>query len=334
MKLKSDVFDMLKWLVNAALKFMGEKYPLTLLGSTLIITALKTTYINGVNIYTLTLCPLVFACGVFLIYVEAIKSARHTARVLITGLPGTTNTFPSDLLGISEQRLAREPIELSLCDPSENEYKSQVEKYNAELCVDLFKRFILHDKCKKLYIGGLARIPFLVAYGAFLRNITAQIIYFDRFHNGNKWKLLDDEDKNILFADYELISTPNDNGDLGIAIGFSTCINIQCLPSELKGHTTMLTPNVKQDRNLIKNQENLERISEKVRVLIEKLSHSTSCKRIHLFLSVQPTLAIEIGRRFQDGTQRNWIIHNFNASKGEYEWAVELSKDGIKKFNF
>jgi len=58
-----------------------------------------------------------------------------------------------------------------------------------------------------------------------------------------------------------------------------------------------------------------------------------NCNRVHLFLSVQSALAIEIGRRYQEGTQQNWVIHNFDPSSKSYNWALELSKSGVSAYS-
>lgn len=353
--MKSSVWSKIKWLINVYRELRKNSYPLTSKGTKLMTCALISAPSTGLiiqflipeeylissinvtaneaSVVALAICILTWLLGLALIIYElrnVTNTARKSARVLITGLPGTSENFPNLILTKAEQRLAREAIELSLIESENGQHSYQIERYNAELCVDLFKRFILHDDCNRLYIGGLARIPFLVSYGAFLRNVTAQITYFDKFHRGGDWKLLDDEDNNVVFSNFQL-EAPNSAGDVGLAIGFSTPISIEQLPDKLKNHTAILQPEVLGDRNLIKNQENLQRISETVRCLIEKLSRTPSCKRIHLFLSVQSTLAIEIGRRFQEGTQCNWVIHNFDFESKTYNWALELSKGGIKQ---
>ena len=43
-------------------------------------------------------------------------------------------------------------------------------------------------------------------------------------------------------------------------------------------------------------------------------------------------LAIEIGRKYQEGTHKNWVIHNYDAQFGAYNWAVELSKSGVMEY--
>lgn len=355
--MKSSLWNKFKWLVNVYKELRKNSYPLTTKGTKMMMGALisapSTSLIiqflipegylissidvtaNEASFIAIALCVLTWLLGLALIIFElrnVTNTARNSARVLITGLPGTSNNFPNNILTKAEQMLAREAIELSVPESMTGLHDYQIERYNAELCVNLFTRFILHDDCNRLYIGGLARIPFLVSYGAFLRNVTAQIAYFDKFHRDGSWRLLDDEDNNISFSDYQL-PLPNDGGDVGIAIGFSAPISVEQLPEELKEHTTILQPNTGEDRNLIQNQDNLQRVSETVRCLIEELSRKPSCKRIHLFLSVQSTLAIELGRRFQEGTQCNWVIHNFNFESKSYNWAIELSKDGIKQIS-
>jgi hypothetical protein len=283
---------------------------------------------GGVSLVTSTLCIMGFLLGTGLIYFDIraeLNHARKVARVIISGLPGMSSSFPNDVLSKAEQRLAREPIELSF---QEADYEKQVERYNAEVCVDLFKRFVLHHQCEKLYIGGLARIPFLVAYGLFLRNVS-NILYFDKVHRGANWKLLNDEDLNIQLSNCEPLPKADENGDVGIALGLSTPILKEHLPAKLQDVTSIITPTTKAERNLILNQDNLQRLSGSLLKIIDALSSDPKVKRIHLFLSVQSSLAIEIGRRFQEGMHKAWIIHNYDGKNGQYNWALKLTKEGV-----
>ena len=90
----------------------------------------------------------------------------------------------------------------------------------------------------------------------------------------------------------------------------------------------MIESNSQADRNLIKNQENLEAIVSEIVKIVDRLSAKANGK-VHLFLSVQSTLAIEIGRRFQEGTHKPWVVHNYDAPNNRYNWAIKLTKDGI-----
>lgn len=338
--MQSIKWNRFKWFLDRLLDFKKKSYPLSSIGAKLIILGSPLAYvsitlllppkmvISGVEItnnqmdilsFILTLIPM--AVGIFLIHHEIKNQARNTARVIITGLPGLSNSFPSNILSKSEHRLSREPVELSAPD---EDIHNLIKRYNAEICVDLFKRFVLHESCEKLYIGGLARIPFLVSYGAFLRNAKG-IIYFDKMHRDLNWRLLDDEDRDIQIAPYNSLPEPNSNGDVGLAIAFSTLIDAQQLPEYLRGHTVILTSNTNSERNLIVNQSNLHRVSESIGKIIDQLSINPKTKLVHLFLSVQSSLAIEIGRRYQEGIQKNWVIHNFKGDEHRYDWAVKLS---------
>ena len=357
--MESNWWSKLKYIINVIRELRKNSYPLTTKGVKLMLGSILATPSIGLLIHlmfpegwvissinfstsdasfiTIALGVLTWIIGAALITIEVrlVKgSARKTAKILITGLPGTSNDFPSEVLTQVEKFEARETVVLSVNETDALEHAKQIAMYNSELTVDLFKRFILHQDCQKIYIGGLTRIPFLVAYGAFLRNVSAKISYFDKFHRDGSWKLLNQDDKDIKLCDFQLIKRPNDTGDLGIAVGLSGIIETQQLPNKLRNCTTILKANTETSRNLIQNQENLHRMSESVRDIVEELSCVPDCKSIHLFLSVQSTLAIEIGRRFQEGTQRNWVIHNYNFQKTEYDWAIELSRDGVKSFTF
>ncbi|WP_087109766.1 SAVED domain-containing protein [Parendozoicomonas haliclonae] len=334
------------------LRFRRTSYPRTLWGAKLCTLALAgTTFSLGIfkvnfpsgyfidsleltaqqaSLYSVFVSIGLAVVGALLIYSEWNMKTRHTAKVFISSLQGTSNDFPDEILDPTEKEFFREAVTLGMPQGYKEDIGQQVRRYNAELETDIFKRFILHDKGQRLYIGGLARIPFLVAYGAFLRNISSEVVYFDRFYKDGRWSLLNDSDEDVSFSETNPVTQVSEHGDIGLAIGFTTRITAEQLPVILQGHTTILSPNTDHGRNLIKNQENLARLSGEVSKLIDQMSALSGCKRIHLFLSVQSTLAIELGRRFQEGTHKNWIIHNFNPEKNSYDWSLELSRSGIE----
>lgn len=344
----SNWWSKFQWFLNRVLDFKRKSYPLSALGAKLIILSLLGSPLsifcvevllppeylilgfelskNMMTWMTFILSIFPMLVGATMIYSELKSYARNTAKVLITGFAGASTDFPVGILSKSEQRLAREVIVLSV---QEDDIKKQITRYNAEVCVDLFKRFVIHHQCEKLYIGGLARVPFLVAYGVFLRNVS-NIIYFDRVHASTNWQLLNEEDVNIQLKSFESLPEANEDGDVGLALGLSTPILKSQLPSKLQNSTALIIPTCEASRNLILNQDNLQRISEKLVGWVDELSRLPRVKRIHLFLSVQSSLAIEIGRRFQEGIHKAWIIHNFDGKSGKYTWAIELHDSGIK----
>lgn len=349
-KLESNWWSKFKWLVSVYRDLKKRTSPRTIAGTRIAIASITgipliglsvaltlppNHYLDGIGIInddvstvTIALSILGFILGSFLIFFDIrteLNQARKVARVIISGLPGMPIHFPTKILSKSEQRLAREPVELSIQD---DDTEKQATRYNAEVCVDLFRRFVLHDQCEQLYIGGLARIPFLVAYGVFLRNVS-NIVYFDKIHRDMNWRLLNDEDLNIQLNDCKTLAKPNENGDIGIALGLSTPILKEHLPTNLQNVTSMITPTTKTERNLILNQDNLQRISASLAAMIDALSREPDVKRVHLFLSVQSSLAIEIGRKFQEGIHKPWVIHNFDGINGQYNWALKLTKEGV-----
>lgn len=356
--MENSNWERFKWLWKSFLELRKKSYPLAILGTRLVISSLASVPFanlaihllipdgfiiqeiqlsaNDLSIYSLIIGSTVLIIGGCLIYIDINKlhnQARKTAKVFITGMLGTSKRFPTELLSHSEKTDARESIELSIPESDDYSLSKQIEIYNAELIIQLYERFILHHDCDKIYLGGLARIPFLVAYGACFRAVSAKIKYFDRFHRNGEWALLNDEDKNITLSTFDINNViVGENGDIGLAVCFSTSIQKEHLPLFIRENITFLTPSTTSERNLVNNQDNIHRISGKIQQIIDDLSNKKNCKKIHLFLSVQSTLALDIGKRYQEGIHKNWVIHNFDASLGEYNWAIELSKNGISKY--
>lgn len=348
------MWERVKWLVITALKFKRTAYPRTKWGVNLCLAALmsgmfsigvlnvqfKSDFIINTlgligqepSLYSMYLSVFLIGLGSMLIYSEWNLKLRHTANVLISSMPGLSVDFPHEVLDPTEKAFCREPMVLGISQTGTENIEQQIKRYNAELEVDLFKRHILHEKGQRLYIGGLARIPFLVSYGAMLRNVSAEIIYFDKFHRNGQYSLLAEENEQVSLSTIPLVTAVNSTGDIGLAIGFTTPINTSQIPSDLQDATTIIYPTIENDRNLIKNQENLHEISAQIGKIIDTLSALPDCKRVHLFLSVQSALAIELGRRYQEGTHKNWVIHNFDPSTNSYNWAIKLSKSGIADY--
>jgi len=358
MNLKTNWWARVKFIMRFLLEWKRKTYPIAKIGQVLILVSIgqwsifspeialsffPDSWLSQISIDLsnksivhdiITVILIFFGLALIIFDIRNVqRKARTTAKVLVSGMSGTSTRFPNELLSWAEQNNSRELIELGVLDDGFNSIDSQVSKYNSEINSNMIKRFILHEDCNKLYLGGLARVPFLVAYGACFRAISAEVVYFDRFHREGDWKLLNDESESISFSEYDLDTLkPDSKGNIGLALGFSTAILKSQLPDFISGHTLILSPNIQLGRNLIKNQENLHLISGEVQNIIDRLSSLEGCEKVHLFLSVQSTLALDIGKRYQEGIHKNWIIHNYNGSLSEYDWAIELSKKGISKF--
>lgn len=354
-------WERLKWIATTIKELRKKSYPLIRYGIRLIITSLGILPAGGfvikliipkellpkavnflglelsyenIPFYTLIICIITFLIGCILIGFELKKTsnlARSTSRILITGMLGTTPRFPDEILSKSEIGKIREPVLLGISEENLNYVDEQIAFFNSERTIDIYKRFIFNNNSSKAYIGGLARIPFLVAYGTCLRSISVEIKYFDKFHRNGNWKLLNDINTNIEFKSYNVKDIQaNQNGQIGIAVGFTNKIHLNQLPEYLRNNTIILEPNIETERNLISSQENLHAISLTIQKIIDELSNRINCKEIHLFLSVQTTLAIEIGRRYQEGIHKDWIIHNYTS--GSYDWGIKLNSKTCTRY--
>lgn len=353
----SGYWSKVKWLVNAYKDARKSGFPLAKYGTQLtlggiatgcvaglsiaftesvpLVSSIKFTF-NDLSLVATGLSVLVVLVGLWLIYVSVgvLKDKQpKIARVMVLGLSNVElNSFPDSLLSKPELYVARVPVFLNQKE-NEGDIRQQIERLNAEEKVDLLAKFVLHGGCSQLYFGGLARVPFLVAYGALLRQCSAQVIYFDKSHADEQrgFFLLNDEDAGIdLLIDGEVV--PNQKGAVGIAVGLSRDILPAQLPADIREHTLMATANQPLQRNLIRNQQNLSRISQAIGHKIDEISALPEVKSVHLFLSVQSTLAIDIGRRFQEGTHKRWVIHNFDGNQSQYVWALTLDQQGVSLY--
>lgn len=343
----------IKWILQQIFNFNKKSHPLVRIGSGIIISSIGAGGISWAigldnipekyKIFGLIEISLSndsigtylsiagFLVGLLLVIIGLMlikKGARSTSRVLIVSMLGESAHFPDSILQESEKLDIRETIKLGLKE-GENYIEQSIQMFNAEKMVDIYHRFILHGDCKKVLLGGRARVPFLVAYGSCFKSISAKVEYFDQLHSDNKWYFLDDENENITpeYQSYNNLK-PNAAGDIGLVIAFTSNVESHQLPLELQDHTLFISSSIGCRRNLIKNEENLLEISSKIKHIIDDLSAKEGCIKIHLFLSIQASLALELGKNYQEGTHKNWVIHNFDASAGQYLWAIELLRDG------
>lgn len=356
--MSNKFLSLIKYIFDTYIRFCKSTYPLIKYGVSLLLGA--PLLIGGINLLLLVPLPdnvdfklidisygevsyismattiITTILGVILIIIGliiAMQKARKTSKVLITSMLEESVEFPDDILTDIEKKDARETIRLGLVEI--DDYINQsIKMFNAEQEVNIYNRFILNHNCKKVLLGGRARVPFLVAYGSRFRNVSAKIVYFDQLHQNQKWELLNDmnEDISINFENLENLEVSED-GDIGLAISFTSQILESQLPQFIKNHTLMVSPSVEPTRNLIKNQENLQKISHEIKSIIDKLSVKANCKYIHMFLSVQTSLALEIGRNYQEGMHKNFIVHNFDADNGKYSWRIKIYRNKIEIYD-
>lgn len=347
-------WERFKWTVEQIKQMKKKSAPFATLGVKLILGAITLFSIGGVAFYLLLPSEFYISeikytnkeiptyslnVGLFIIFIGILmilfevynyKKARKTGKLIINGMKEGFKEFPTDILSYEEKNNSRDTINIGMVEDI-NSLDRQVQYYNSEKQIDLYNRFIFNDEVENLYVCGVSRVPFLVAYGCCLKG-NLSLKYIEREHGTNKSFFLDDVNENIeLKKDNDNVE-PSIKGNIGIAIGFTSEINEAKLPSELQGHTLFISSSIGTNRLLFKNQDNLQKIVKEVIKQIDIYSSLDSCRRIHLFLSVQTSIAIELGRHFQEGMHKNWIIHNFDGSDGRYSWALEISKEFLKKY--
>jgi hypothetical protein len=196
---------------------------------------------------------------------------------------------------------------------------------------------IISDKTEQVesdevFFAGLARIPYLYFIGYGFRNAHSSIILLDHDHKRSKWytlKDIDDLDIDLKIKNEKEIE-PNDKGEIGIAIEFTSKILETELPDSLREHTIRICLTKDIAYNQITSQLTLARIVDEITKLLVRINKKAETKSIHLFIAAQSTLVFSLGRRYQDGMIGTIIVYNYDAQIKEYTWAFKNKNGEIK----
>lgn len=208
------------------------------------------------------------------------------------------------------------------CDKS-----STTEKFIEQLYLDYgtFNTLISNKKIEKLYVGGLCRIPFLCAYGTFFHNISAEIVMIEKSHDTNRWTFLDDKANQSQKIQIDNIySKSNNDNEIALLVSFSVPIDVSSIPKELQNsYSHIYVKNC--SRNLFMDTKSINQAVNKIIQEIDRINSTIKPSIIHLFLSVQISVALKIGSRIQSGMHPIIQIHNFDAQTKSYPWSLKIT---------
>ncbi|RTL10391.1 MAG: SAVED domain-containing protein [Neisseriaceae bacterium] len=249
-------------------------------------------------------------------YVYSIKKSE--VAVYLNGITQVVEDFPKYIFSRIRSLTIKSVI--FGCDKS-----STTEKLIEQLYLDYgtFNTLISNKKIEKLYVGGLCRIPFLCAYGAFFHNISAEIVMIEKFHDG-KWTFLNDKTMRSQKIQIDTVNSKlNSDNEIALLVSFSLPIDISSIPSKLQNsYSHMYVKNC--SRNLFMDTKSINQAVNTIIQEIDRINSTIKPSIIHLFLSVQTTVALKIGSRIQSGMHPIIQIHNFDAQTKSYPWSLKI----------
>jgi hypothetical protein len=211
-------------------------------------------------------------------------------------------------------------------------------KFNKELLQDR----TLNKNSKKIYIGALGSFPYLFLLGSLFRNAysNVEVLDFNRHKNGGKWYKLPliYEGKKVIT--HQKISSNNksiketitdlnnsENNEVGIALGYTFSTNKNAIPETLEENILFLETSLGTEHDIL----SLEEVQTK---LLKELSNYMASlwnghEKIHLFVSAQSSMCINIGKMYMNNAHGKLIIYNYDNNSKSYNWSLEFNQGNL-----
>ncbi|WBL15226.1 SAVED domain-containing protein [Sutcliffiella sp. NC1] len=181
---------------------------------------------------------------------------------------------------------------------------------------------------------GMAHIPFQFLLGYQIADKT-DVRFFEWNRTEKSWVPLTVEDESfpklVLHKD-ESKQTPNDVEELVIKVG----ITFEIFDWQLEGHDLenlnsfyfKLEP---PRLDAVTSIKQLNHYKQEFRSLLTEIHHKyQKLKKVHIFLSAQPSVAFSFGSSISarmDSNKEFWIYNYVGSSTVKYPWGIKLSKD-------
>jgi len=220
-----------------------------------------------------------------------------------------------------------------------------IDSYDRSVLIDklnfyrnLFENRTKHKAAQKLYLAALGSFPYLYALGTLLRNAHGTVRILEHARNasgGNKWHVLDtisdeenithlvqgDEARPYMNAVKEL--SCNANQDIGLALSYSFEISQSDLPESLRDSTVILKHSLGNGLDKLSNDSYQEKLLSELTVILNTLSKRS--QRVHLFVSAQASMCINLGKCYQDNVHAPLQLYSYTRDQG-YNWSISFDQ--------
>jgi len=207
----------------------------------------------------------------------------------------------------------------------------------------LLKNRMLNKNSKKIYVGALGSFPYLFLLGSLFRNayLNVEVLDFNRHQNGGKWyklplsyvgekvithKAVSSSNKSIS----EMINDFNDNenNEVSIALGYTFSTNKNAIPEALKDNTLFLETSLGTGHDILSSEEVQSELLKELSKYMASLWNEHN--KIHLFVSAQSSMCINIGKMYMNNAHGILVLHNYDNNSSTYNWSIEFDRGTIK----
>jgi len=231
-------------------------------------------------------------------------------------------------------------ISLNIKEINSYDKKAVIEDYTFNKT--LLENRIQNKNSKKVYVGALGSFPYLFLLGNLFKNAysNVQVLDFNRYKDGGKWyklpllyegekaithKIISSNNKSIQ----ETITDLNDreNNEVGIALGYTFSINKNAIPKTLEENTLYLETSLGTEHDILSSEEVQTKLLKELSNFMASLW--TGHEKIHLFVSAQSSMCINIGKMYMNNAHGKLIIYNYDNDSKSYNWSIEFNKGNL-----
>jgi len=203
----------------------------------------------------------------------------------------------------------------------------------------LLENRIQNKNSKKIYVGALGSFPYLFLLGCLFRNAYSEVITLDFDRHKSKWYKLPhfSEEKEsinhkLMYEDISIDTKINNLNSLaydevGIALSYTFQVNKDAIPNHLQNHTLYLKNSYGIGHDKLSNEESQKELLKELSVYMATLWNSH--KKIHLFVSSQSSICINIGKSYMNNAHGILVLYNYNNPLRTYNWSIEFDKGNI-----
>lgn len=203
----------------------------------------------------------------------------------------------------------------------------------------LMSQRILNKNSQKVYVSALGGFPYLFLLGSLFRNAYSEVITLDFDRHKSKWYKLpafSEKKENIthilMYEDIAIDEKINelnnlDIAEVGIALSYTFEVNKNAIPSNLQNHTLYLTHSYGIGHDKLSNEEVQKELLQELSSYMATLWNNHI--KIHLFVSAQASMCINIGKIYMNNAHGVLVLHNYDNASKSYNWAIEFNRGNI-----
>jgi hypothetical protein len=224
-----------------------------------------------------------------------------------------------------------------------NSYSKDEVLNNYQFNKTLLGERVENKESVKVYIAALGSFPYLFLLGALARNAYSNVKFldFNRYKDGGKWYILPpfkttdkqlthklQYNQNNATIEDEINRLNKNDSDVGIALGYTFQIKKEIIPSQLQNSTLYLTSSEDTRHDILSSEESQENLLKDISYYLNSLSKPK--RTIHLFVSAQSSMCMNIGKHYMDNAHGRIILYNYNNETKTHDWKITFHKGVVE----